>query len=328
MSTLIRKTWKVEGVLTDVTSMVLSDPTGTYGIKRNDTGATVTAADTAMTKSATGTYDYTFDQVDGVAYTAYIKVVYLGATYYFERDIAAEVAEAPLPGESLSITYTELQERVARYLGLASSGWRDDETLDVEAIISSGVRQFYWPPGVQPPTQDPKKPAPVVTRPYEWSFLRQAGALTLDAGTATYDLPSNFNLLVGKFTCAGIRPIKLVDEGYMRALQGRSTAAGAPVYAAIADGTFDATLGSAKQVSFAPTPDKTYSLGYRYSIVPDAISEVNLYPLGGAEHGETILQSCLAMAELKLHDQQGPHYQRFMERLSASMRLDMQGGQV
>jgi hypothetical protein len=49
---LLRFTTKIAGVLADVTSVVLSDPTGTYGIKRNDTGATVIAANTAMSKTA------------------------------------------------------------------------------------------------------------------------------------------------------------------------------------------------------------------------------------------------------------------------------------
>ena len=42
---LISKTWAVEDVLTNVTSAKLSDPTGTYGIKRNDLSAvSITAA--------------------------------------------------------------------------------------------------------------------------------------------------------------------------------------------------------------------------------------------------------------------------------------------
>ena len=46
---LISFPWKVEGVLTDVTTAKLSDPTGTYGVKRNDTSAVVVADATAMT---------------------------------------------------------------------------------------------------------------------------------------------------------------------------------------------------------------------------------------------------------------------------------------
>lgn len=84
MATLKFET-KIEGVLADVTSVVLSDPTGTYGIKRNDTGATVVAAGTAFTKTATGTYEYEFTEPEaGIRYGYYVKWVYGGATYYQE----------------------------------------------------------------------------------------------------------------------------------------------------------------------------------------------------------------------------------------------------
>lgn len=83
----IRRTWKVEGVLTDVTSAVLSDPTGTFGIKRNDTDAAVVADGTAVSNPATGVYEYTFAATAGLSYTAYFEIVYLGATYHLEHDI-------------------------------------------------------------------------------------------------------------------------------------------------------------------------------------------------------------------------------------------------
>lgn len=76
MATLtIRKTWKVNGVMTNPTSMTL-------GIVRDDTGAIVLAAGTAMTVVATGVYEYTLASVDGgTAYTATVTVVYAGQTY-------------------------------------------------------------------------------------------------------------------------------------------------------------------------------------------------------------------------------------------------------
>ena len=89
MTRLIRKTWTVDDVLTNVTSAVLSDPTGTYGIKRNSDDVAVVADGTAMTNSATGIYEYTFSDTEDLAYTAYVEIVYDGSTYYFEIDLAA-----------------------------------------------------------------------------------------------------------------------------------------------------------------------------------------------------------------------------------------------
>src|SRR6185312_13133306 len=86
MSTLtLRKTWNVDGIPTDPTSIVLRDPTAAYGVKRDDTGAIVVAAGAAMTHVATGVYEYTVDVADpGTTYTAWIEVVYAGETFRFE----------------------------------------------------------------------------------------------------------------------------------------------------------------------------------------------------------------------------------------------------
>lgn len=88
-SVLLEKTWRVEGVLTNATQVLLSDPTGTFGVKRNDTGAAVVADGTAVTNPSTGVYRHTFSAAEGVAHTAYFEVQYGGATYHFEQDIPA-----------------------------------------------------------------------------------------------------------------------------------------------------------------------------------------------------------------------------------------------
>lgn len=78
--------FKVDGVLTNATSALLSDPTGTFGVKRNDTNAVVVADGTAMTNAATGIYRYTFTKpADGLTYTWWAEILYAGSTYRFER---------------------------------------------------------------------------------------------------------------------------------------------------------------------------------------------------------------------------------------------------
>jgi len=52
----------------------LSDPTGTYGIKRNDTDAVVVPAGTAMTDLGGGSYGYTFDDpAPDLTYTGWVE---------------------------------------------------------------------------------------------------------------------------------------------------------------------------------------------------------------------------------------------------------------
>lgn len=67
--------WKVDGVLTDVASAVLADPTATYGVRNTATSATVIASGAAMTHAATGVYTYNDSSLsDAVGYSWYAKV--------------------------------------------------------------------------------------------------------------------------------------------------------------------------------------------------------------------------------------------------------------
>lgn len=138
----IRRTWKVEGTLTNATSAKLSDPTGTYGVKRDDTDATVVADDTAMSNPSTGVYEYTFSATAGVAYTAYVEIVYGGATYHLEHDIPTVQAEATYSGGWGTID--DLESRLTEY-GIV---WHVDvDTVDDSA--SSGELNNYAVPALQ-----------------------------------------------------------------------------------------------------------------------------------------------------------------------------------
>jgi hypothetical protein len=90
--TLVRK-WLVNGVLTDVASVVLADPTGSYGVKRADTGTVVIPAGTAMTHAGTGVYSFTDPTLStGVSYVWYAKITDTDGAVYYEVDTAAAAA--------------------------------------------------------------------------------------------------------------------------------------------------------------------------------------------------------------------------------------------
>lgn len=96
----IRFTTKVSGVLTDVTSVSLCDPTGSYGIQRTDSLATVVAANVILTNIGTGTYSYDFSADEpGVEYRFYVKWVYNGEDNYVEN-----IYTAAVEGAAVSIT--------------------------------------------------------------------------------------------------------------------------------------------------------------------------------------------------------------------------------
>lgn len=60
---------------------------------------------------------------------------------------------------TLSLKYSDLQGRIARFLGYDADSLSADETADVDNAIQDGLRQFYYPPPVRGPV-------------HEWSFLR------------------------------------------------------------------------------------------------------------------------------------------------------------
>lgn len=88
-TTVIRKEYRVNNILTDPTSAKLSDKTDTYGVRRADTLAVVVADDTTMTKVSTGIYEYAFtDPAPDLTYEYVFEVVYLGSTSYYQGTIA------------------------------------------------------------------------------------------------------------------------------------------------------------------------------------------------------------------------------------------------
>lgn len=80
----------------DPTTVVLENPTATYGLRRVDTEDIIVAAGVAMTQQAAGTYSYTFDEpvaADGITYQYWVKWTYQGHTDYDERSVVGETSD-------------------------------------------------------------------------------------------------------------------------------------------------------------------------------------------------------------------------------------------
>lgn len=176
-SRTITQQFKVGGVLTNATSAKLSDPTGTYGIRRTDTLATVVADNTSMTNSSTGIYTYTFSALAGVAYTAYIEFVYDGDTIFVEVDIPAVADSA----STMVCSYDSLLERVGHELFGIRSGFTSDQTTDILQCIKDGLHYVYsahdW--SFFRPVEDISTTAPYATG----TVTIAAGVVTLSGGT-------------------------------------------------------------------------------------------------------------------------------------------------
>ena len=182
------------------------------------------------------------------------------------------------------------------------------QTLD--RVIQSGYRRFL--------------------AAYDWSFLRPSTTLAVSSGDYDYDLPDNIANVEGHFTFATsdnqYGPIPIVGEGQIRALrEAQSSTTGVPQLAAIRPKTATTTAseGQRFEVIFWPTPNGTYTLGYRYNELVAKISTSLPYPLGGLYHGETILASCQQKAEEEIDDIVNGQYQKkYDELIQHSIRLE------
>jgi hypothetical protein len=155
----------------------------------------------------------------------------------------------------------------------------------------------------------------------------------------TIPLPAEYGGIVGnKITwnvpSGAVTPIPIINEGQIRARYQRSSSTGQPQYAAIRPQASDGENEQLRELylwpPFADDPafESSYEFGINYLVRPPRLTAANPYPLGGAEHSETILSACLSMAEEVKAPGQRMYWERFIERLSASVSQDRDSHQA
>jgi len=221
---------------------------------------------------------------------------------------------------NISPTINTLRREVGNFLGWGRdySTWTATQESDFQFIMDRALRMFYSPPI-----------SPDLPR-YEWEFLRTVDTITMVANTTTYDLPDDFGVMQDNSPvfAAGSekRGLMKMESDDLRKCQSMETAKGVPLYYSVQPKTFDPTVGQRWQVTMYPTPgaDETNTvLTYRYTKVPDRMTNTNVYPMGGAQYGETILYAFLAAAENMTDDDSGGMYQqKFEQSLAQAIRAD------
>lgn len=226
---------------------------------------------------------------------------------------------------TLSLQKSDLESEIGIFLGFGGgtnagdTAWSTSQQAAITRIRKSGERQFYYPPVVE-------GQAGV----YDWSFLKPVLTLQLDSGSSTMDLPDDFGGFEGRLVISdgtnngSFWPVDLTGVGRVLQEQARyPTATGRPQLAAEQwiKGTSLAG-GQRAQVIFYPITDQAYTIKFQYYLQPAALSDSFPYCYGGGMHAETILESCLAIAEQRLDDAGAIHSAKFQERLMASIALD------
>jgi hypothetical protein len=284
--------------------------------------------DAQIVKASTGTYyiDLALDIPGTWTYRWFSEGTGKAAddkTLIVEANLATD---APGEAKRLGIDYFELQRAVGRELriGRDPGTWQPNERRDVNDIIRSGTRRFYWHEPLTTSSLQGKdgqvqklKQTPVTS----WSFMETTATISLVAATNLYPLPDDFGeMLRDEFIyTTDQQPIALVSYEQILKMQAKQTSSGPPKYAAISN--IDAT-STQYQVTFYPTPDAAYTLKYTYSVSPKELNENNPIPLGGPIHAETILEACLAACEKVLHGTEGVHEKKFLECLARSIQAD------
>jgi hypothetical protein len=202
--------------------------------------------------------------------------------------------------------------------GRDSDEWSAAVQSEVDGYVQAGVRQFYFPPHVEG-----------VEPGYEWSFMRPTGTLALVAGQWEYDAPDDFGRLVGDLffpEASGYSSVPVVAEARILALRQGTDATARPYVAASRAKAYDRTTGQRWEILVHPTPDKTYTLTYRYEAYTGKLTAAQPYPLGGMKHSDAIIESCLAVAEQRADNERGLHWEAFVRALSAAVQRDRRMG--
>lgn len=217
---------------------------------------------------------------------------------------------------SLELTYSDLREEIGFAGGFGRSGWDSTQDADIEIVLKTGLRKFYWPI-LNPQTGEM----------YRWSFLEEDFPLKLAPGQYQYGLPERLTRIADPFQYAiqsGLAPMVEVSESAIQSLLATEHASGDPRYFALSGASIVRDGRTARAVLFYPIPATEVVVTGRMEVEPFTLDTDHPYPLGGAIHSETIKAACLAAAEERFYPEQGAgvHAANFVVQLQKSIEYD------
>ena len=234
------------GVLANPESIVLSDSTGAYGVKRTDTNGVVVNDGTAMTTTATGKHEYTFNEpTPGLSYAYSVEIVGVSglASFYVAGSMTGQSAAASTVGW----TVNTMAEHVRGLLDVdpdAAGGTVPDR---IKKVIREKARWLY--------------------SLKDWRFRSVSGTASVAAGDSEIVLPADFGELdvsVMRTTDSGkYRLMWTADAERWQAAKDKCFSATATGVPRIAVPYWDETSGQWK-AKIAPTADAAYTFSCWY----------------------------------------------------------------
>ena len=235
-----------------------------------------------------------------------------GAT---EATVSSDAIVGLAPGLGINKAY--LRRLIGQKLEYSGnpSAWSHTQSAKIADILRSGLRKFYNP-----------QVLPGESFQHSWKFLTPNHEITFVADQTAYDLPPDFSVLHGPIvyrpTSTTIYPsIKIVGSSRVEQELAGSFTATYPRLAATRVKSNDKLHGTRHEIIFAPIPSEASTVYLKYRINPDQLTDEQALPLGGEQHAQTLIESCLAACEVD-SGRRGAHYQEFMECLRASISSD------
>lgn len=239
--------------------------------------------------------------------------------------IVGATAAGAIPPEMAAVPGLELQfgnmmQQVGDFLGLGRdlASWSTEDRNRVKDMVWAGYDQFLSP-----------LPLNAGEKSHVWSFLSPIASLALVANTWEYAAPANFGSLKNTFyygpsvTSVSIR---VTSPSLIRRQREMVERTSDPTHVAVEPVELVPATGQRHQFIFWPTPGTARTLEYSYNVNAVKPNDPNVYLLGGGLHSQTILESSLAIADLRMNDTIGIHDKQFKERLAASIRADLRIG--
>lgn len=160
-----------------------------------------------------------------------------------------------------------------------------------------------------------------------------ASDFTYSLERRSYDLPDNFGSIIGDMTfeetSGVVHSVPIIGESQVRFMQQQNVGPATPQVAAVRPKSHAGTetTGQRWQLLLHPAADEALVLAYRCRLNTESFNEAapsTTYPPGGSAHSETLIASCVAAAESRINDAKGPKWERFLERLEASIEVDLE----
>jgi hypothetical protein len=206
----------------------------------------------------------------------------------------------------VSLNRQNLRDRVSFYLGYgtAYSDLNLSRRQDVDIVVEDGLDQFY--------------------KAHKWYFMRPV--MTLEATAEDVDLPAGIASIDGNITLTGddgVYDFAVIPTGIgeiLRLRERHGYLTSRPERYALHPVVDTDGITSVMRVSLWPKPNATVTLQFRAMLhfEPNTGSEL----LGASQHRDTLIESCLAVAEARRDDVLGIHNQLYREKLDASIRRD------